>query len=496
MIKHNQFVKLLKKINLEINRLLIDNLNKLNYIQISKITKSNKFLLSFVASFFIVLSYLSIPNIYDKAEISKKLDYQLQKKLNIKFNLSENISYNFLPRPHFIYKNSSIIKNQSKISKIEKLKIFISLSNLFTLKNFEVQNVILEKSNFNLDYLTHDFFIKLLDNDFRHSKLIIKDSKVFYKNKDNEILFMNKILDMKYSYDDKNFTNKVVSKNEIFNLPYLIELNKNKVEQKIFSKLNLDFLKLKANNELDFSKKTKKGFINFTLDKNKFSATYNISENNFIFNLFDNLEKSKFNYRGELNFNPFFSNIYGTMEEINILYLLNSKNLFPQFLKTEILNNKKLNIDTNIFADEVENINDFNKIFLNLKINEGLIDIDNSKISWKKNVDFLFTDTLIYVEDGELILEGNFNLSIKDYNKIYKFLLTPKKNRNELKNIKANFVYNFDQKIININDIAIDNNINKNVNKTLEKLKFGKNKLQNRIYLKKMINKALTFYDG
>ena len=119
MIKHNYFVKLLKKIILEINRLLINNLNKLNYIKISKIRKSNKFLLSFVVLFFIVLAYLSIPNIYDKAAISKKLDDQLKKKLNINFNLSKNISYNFLPRPHFIYKNTSIIKNQSEISKIE-----------------------------------------------------------------------------------------------------------------------------------------------------------------------------------------------------------------------------------------------------------------------------------------------------------------------------------------------------------------------------------------
>ena len=59
--------------------------------------------------------------------------------------------------------------------------------------------------------------------------------------------------------------------------------------------MNLDFLKLKINNELDFSNEVKKGISEFyLLNKDKFSATYEINKNNFIFNLFDNLEKSNF----------------------------------------------------------------------------------------------------------------------------------------------------------------------------------------------------------
>jgi hypothetical protein len=442
------------------------------------------------------LLYLSIPNIYDKAEISKKLNDQLKRKFNLKFNLSQNFKYNFLPRPHFIYRDSSILKNQSEISKIEELRIFISLSNLFSYKNFEVKNLIIEKSNFNLNNQTYDFFIKLLDSNFREDKLIIKNSNIFYKNKDDEVLFINKIKNMKYFFDNKNFQNKLVSKNEIFNLPYSIELKKDVSEKKIFSKIFLNFLKLEINNELDFNNKEKKGLVNFTLDKNKFNATYHIKENNFIFNLFDSLENFNFSYESETNFSPFYSKLKGKIKEINIFHLLNYNNLIPQLLKTEVLHNKNLNFDLNIYADKFKNFSDFIKIFLNLKIQEGLIDIDNTKFYWKDNVHFFLEDSLIYVREGELILDGKLDLTIKDSNEIYKFLQTPKNYRNELTNIKANFIYNFDQKIVNLSNILIDDKNNQDVSKILESLIFKKNRLQNRVYLKGILNRALKFYAG
>ena len=96
----------------------------------------------------------------------------------------------------------------------------------------------------------------------------------------------------------------------------------------------------------------------------------------------------------------------------------------------------------------------------------------------------------------KLILDGKLNLNVKNSDEIYILLLTPKNYRNEIKNIKANFVYNFDQKIINLDNIIIDNKDNKDVNEILEKLIFKKNELQNRIYFKSILNRALKFYAG
>ncbi|MDC0078943.1 hypothetical protein OAJ46_02195, partial [Candidatus Pelagibacter sp.] len=266
--------------------------------------------------------------------------------------------------------------------------------------------------------------------------------------------------------------------------------------KKIFSKLNLNFLKLRIDNELDFSEEIKKGFINYSINKDKFNGTYNIGKNNFIFNIFDNLENSNIFYKGNVNFSPFYSKLKGTIKEINILHLLNSNSLILQLLKTEILNNKNLNIDLNVYADKSKNFSDFIKIHLNSNIQEGLIDINNTRFSWKDAADFFLEDSLIYVKESELILDAKLNLTIKNSDEIYKFLQTPKNYRNDFKNIKIDFAYNFDQKIAYLDDIVIDNNNNKDVNKILESLLFNKNKLQNRVYLKNILNKAIKFYAG
>ena len=496
MIKSNYFVKFIKKIYFTINRLIKNNLNKLNPIYLQKVRKSNKFILSLALLVGLFLSYLSIPNIYDKTEINKRLNIQLKKKFDLNFNLSENFEYNFLPKPHFIYKNSSITNDQSEISQIENLKIYISLNSIFSYKNFKVQNLILEKSNFNLNKKNYNFFTKLLESNFRNTKMVIKDSKIFFKNENDEVLFINKISNMEYSFDNKNLQNKVISKNQLFNIPYSIELNQKNNEKKILSKVNVDFLKLRIDNELDVSKKIKKGLINFKLHNDRFISNYQISENNFIFNLFDNFDNSKLNYKGEFNFSPFYSKLEGSIEEINFSHLINSNSLILQFLKTEILNNKNLNIDINIKANKSKNLNNLSKIFLVSKIQEGLIDFDNTKFSWKDDIDFKLNDSLIYVKNGHLILDGKLDIEVRDYDKIYKFLLTPKKHRAKLKLIETNFTYNFDQQIFNFNNILIDKKNNKNINELLKTMIFKESRHQNKIYLKNSLNSALKFYSG
>ncbi len=496
MTKHNHFVKFIKKISLIIDKLIKNNLNKLNPKYLYNISKSNKFILSLVVLIVLFLSYLSIPNVYDKTEISKKLNNQLQEKFNLNFNLSKDLKYNFFPRPHFIYKNTSILKDHIEISQIEKLKIFITLKNLFSYKNFEIQNLIVENSNFNLNNQTYKFFIELLNTDLKNNKIEINNSNIFFKNKDNEVLFINKILKMKYFYDNKSSQNKLVFKNELFNLPYSMELSKDNNKNKIFSKINLYFLKLKIDYELDINNEIKKGSMDISLNNNKFNSTYTIYKNNFVFDLFDNLENSDIFYNGKVNFSPFYSTLTGTLKEINVLYFLNSNSIILQLLKTEILNNKNLNFDLNIYANKSQNFNNFAKFYLNSKIHEGLIDIDNTKFSWRENVDFLLENSLLYVKDGELILDGKLRLIIKDYNEIYKFLQTPKNYRTELKNIDINFIYNFDQKRANLNNIIIDKNNNNNVNEVLKNFVFKPNSLQNRVYIKNLLNRAVKSYSG
>ena len=208
------------------------------------------------------------------------------------------------------------------------------------------------------------------------------------------------------------------------------------------------------------------------------------------------MDDLSFSYKGEANLNPFFSNLSGNSKEIKPFLFLNNNSLILQLLKTEIFNNKNLNFNLDINIDKIKNFQSFNQFVLKSKIKEGFIDIDSTKLSWKKFIDFTIMDSLIYVKNGELILDGKLDLNIKNYKKIYQFLLTPKNYRTEIKRVEVNFIYNFDQKIMNLNNVRVDNVTSENIDEILNSLLFKNDKLQNKVYIKNILNKAIKSYAG
>jgi hypothetical protein len=62
--------------------------------------------------------------------------------------------------------------------------------------------------------------------------------------------------------------------------------------------------------------------------------------------------------------------------------------------------------------------------------------------------------------------------------------------------MNINFTYLFDEKIVNINDIKIDGKFNKNLSNNFNQILFKDNKLQNKIYFKKLLNDAIRNYAG
>ena len=158
MSKKNSFIKYLKNISKIINNLLEKNLNKLNSKNLSFLLKNNKIILTFVALLVIFVTYLLLPTLYNQNDISKKLKNEILNKFDLNFEFSQKIKYNFLPRPHFTTIDSKIFDKQKELSKIGKIKIYISLDNLFSFRNIEVRDLIFENANFNIDIKNYNFF--------------------------------------------------------------------------------------------------------------------------------------------------------------------------------------------------------------------------------------------------------------------------------------------------------------------------------------------------
>ena len=125
-----------------------------------------------------------------------------------------------------------------------------------------------------------------------------------------------------------------------------------------------------------------------------------------------------------------------------------------------------------------------------------MIDIDDTNFKWKTFADFKLSDSLIFVDNGELVIDAKLQIYISDYNEIYKVLLTPKKYRKKFDKIDLNFQYNFDQKIMQLSDIKIDKKYNQKINIKMSKIILKDTNMQNRIYFKNILNEAIKNYDG
>ena len=496
MSKTNSFVKYLKNINNFINNLLEKNLNKLNFKNLSLLFRNNKIILTFVALFVVFISYLLLPTFYNQNDISKKLKNELQTKFDLNFKFSKNIKYNFFPKPHFLIADSKILNNEKEISKISKLKIFISFDDLFSLKNIEVRDLIFENANFHLNTKNYNLFVELLNRSFQDGDIIINNSNVFFKHLEDEVLFITKIFKMKYYFDTKELKNIFYSENEIFNIPFSVESFFSEDKKKNLSTINFNLIKLNIENELIFENDAKVGTSKFYFNKIKRLVDYRIEKNLFDFHIFDKIDQPEVTYKGKFNFKPFFGNLEGSLDKINLSHLFGNNAIITQLLKTEIFNNKNIDFKLNIDANRINKNSDFKNIKLNSKIHEGLIDTDKTKFEWKDIAEFELLESLIFVRNGELILDGKLKINIKDYKEVYKFLLTPKNYRNKINQIDLNFSYNFDQKIAALKDIKIDNKINQNINKILSNIILKKDDLQNKIYFKNLLNEAIKSYAG
>ena len=496
MTKPNSFVKNLKNINKSINSLLERNLNKLKFDNLKIVASNNKFILTFVALFFLFVSYLLVPTFYKQGDISKELKNELLNKFNLHFTFTQKLNYNFFPRPHFVSDKSSILENQNKIAEIDKLKIYVSLDNLFFLKDININEVILENTNFELNIKNRNFFVKLLDNSFLDANLNIKNSNIFFRDSENEILFINIIKNLKYYFDPNELKNILYSENEIFNTPFSLKVIDHQDEKKIYTKLDFDSINFQIENIFNYGNEINIGSAALLFNSDKSLINYKTNKNFFEFDYFNELENQKFLYKGKFNFNPFYSSLEGDTKEINFSHIFGTNAIVTELLKTEIFNNKNLDFKLNITANKIKNNRSLQKLFLKSQIQEGLIDIDDTKLEWKDNSLIRLTDTLIFVRDGKLFLDGKSKIKIKNPKNIYKFLLTPKNFRKNIKTIDLGFSYSFDEKAIIFNNIMIDGKYNQKVNSKLNNIYFRGSSMQNKIFLKNMINDLLKSYSG
>ena len=338
MSKHNLLIKKVKKQILSINNLIESNFNKLksfkSNIKKTTLNKNNRVFIALGATVMLTLTYLLIPTFYNKNIIQLEIKNQAKKKYNINLEFNDKIIYGLFPKPHFYSKNLSILREERNIVDKGNLKIFISIIDFFKINKPEIKDLIFQNTDFNIYKDDLLFFQKLLKTEPNGNKIVIKNSNIFFKDQNDEILFINKIYNSKFFYDFNNLTNTLTAHNEVFKVPYKITVKSDKFNKKILVKFNAKKIRLDIENEINYDE-VKKGLLNILFINKSTSLNYEINENSLNFAS----EDLKNTYKGILDFKPFYFSADLKFNGLSTKNLFDDDSFFIDLVKSEILSN-------------------------------------------------------------------------------------------------------------------------------------------------------------
>ena len=495
MPKHNQFIKKLKSQFVSINNTLESYFNSLKIfitnLKKLKLSQNNKAFLVFIVIVILFISYYLIPTVYNKDLIKLEIKNQVFKKYNIDIKFNNEIKYGLLPKPHFYTKNLYILLDEKKVGIVDNFKINLDHGNFFSFNKIQFKDLIFDKTDFSINDKDMVFFEELLKTEASENKIIIKNSNIFFKNDNGDILFINKIKKSEFYYDSYNLVNVLKSKNEIFNVPYKLTIKNDKFNKIISSKFSSQKVRLNIENEISYDTETKEGLMEILFVNKTTSFRYRLQKE--ILNFFNDNEKNKYN--GLIEFKPFYLKADFDYEGLSTKNLFNDDSILYSLIKSEIFNNENLNININLNVRDIVNIDQLNNLFLNLSIESGDISFSDSNIMWKDDLKIYLNESLLGYDQDEIYLTGKVIVDIKDSDDFYKSFQIKKEYRKKINQIQFDFNYNFTQEQITFDNFKIDNKSSRNIENFVEKFNLNK-KFFNKITFKNFVNDFFKVYFG
>jgi len=492
--------QIVKKFNNLIEKTIFKVQNKTN--NNFKISNFNKYLITFISLLFFYLFYLLIPIIYDKTWVQTTIESKLLDEFKINISASSDIAYRILPTPHFLIKDSKIfldeIKKPKSIAEIKNLKVFLHQSNFFDKKKMNIKKVIINKANFSLSRKDLKLLSKFSNNHFSNKKIKISNSNIFFKDNSYETITIIKIDKAFLFFDDQNLFNLFDLRGKVFKVPFTLTFKdkKDSIKDKTINfkaktlKLNI-FNKFKKNKDELINGKSIISFLNSTIN-----TSYKV-EDSIIFFQSDNSEiyDSKINYNGELSINPFDLNLKIDLGDYEISELLNINSIVTEFLKTELLFNESINLNTSIITNTKKRGEIFQNAKIKFNIVNGKINFDKTKLINDRIGLLELSNSDLFTKNDKLFLNTDIKINIKNFDNLFSFLQTNKKFRKEFKEILINLDYDFFTNEIEFNNVKIDNNeVNDNLLTIIDS--FKDNNINNLNKSRRLLNELFKAYEG
>ena len=494
MTKHFLSIKKIKKQILSINNSIESSFNKLKYFKSNykKILLSEDYrvFLGLGIVTLLTLAYFLIPTVYNKNFIKLEIKNQIFKNYNIQLKINDEINYGLFPKPHFYTKKLSIIKDEKEIGTSDVLKVFIGIDKFLSFNKIFVKDLVFYKTDFNIYYDDFPFFQELLKVEPNENNIFFKKSNLFFRNKKDELLFINKVENSKFYYDAKNLKNVLYSKNEIFNVPFKLTVKNDKFNKKFSTNFLSKKIRLNIENETSYDEKTKKGLLDILFVNKSTSLKYEIKKDSL------NYSSNNNSYKGKVDFKPFYFSAKFDYDGISFKNLLNNDSILIDLIESEIFNNKNLNLDLVFNIRDIINIDELNNFVLKIGVEQGNISPSDSSIMWKDDLKIKLTDSLFIFDNKNIYLTGNILIDIIDIDNFYKSFQVKKINRKEIKKVEFDFNYDFNKNKITFDNFQIDNTKNSKIEKFISKINLKEKIILNKITFKNFISNFFSAYAG
>ena len=200
----------------------------MNKINQNKITFT--LILAAIALIFSSLTVLCLPVLFNyksKVPLIEKKFYE-----NFKIHMKSNgkILYKPFPKPHLLVENASLNLSKSQEKKellnSEKLKIFISLRDIYLRSFNNFISTEISDSNLELSIPEIKKFRKHMYENL-NKPIIFNNSKIFIKNKNNEVILISPIKKILYKINNKSKIKKLLINGEVFGLKFKSEWKRN-----------------------------------------------------------------------------------------------------------------------------------------------------------------------------------------------------------------------------------------------------------------------------
>ena len=451
----------------------------------------NKYIIASISILFAYIFYLLIPLLYDKNWVQNRVVSKLSTEFNINLSNSFDISYRILPKPHYLIKDS-----ETFFAEIKELNVFISQNNFFNKESVRINEVFINEANFFLSNNNLKTFYKNSENKFSEKKIKINDSNIFFKDNLNEVISIIKISNAFLFFDEKNLFNLFDLNGEVFNTPF--DLNyQNTINSQKKIKIKAPDIRLEIMNK--FFKKNEdlnSGMNSIFILNSSINTKFSIKDQIIIFQSDDSKTfNSKIDYSGQLSINPFDLNLKINLYNYKISNLLIPNSIINEFIKSGLLFNENISINTLVNIESIKKEKIFNKAKLELKVLNGKISFDKS-VFINNNIGLMeVSNSDLFLKNDKLILTANLSIDIKNTDRLYSFLSTNKRLRKDIKNIKLNIVYDFLGNEIAFKNIKIDDNkVSDQFNNIAEG--FKDNNLNNLTKSRRLLNELIGLYEG